>query len=302
VNKVAPIILSLILTIAVGLGACTTASPPPPSRRAIESPPASPSNLTAEAVSYEAVKLRWIDNSGGENSFRVYRDNKLIETVPSNFTTYQDTGLKPATTYRYTVKAYNGAGESQGCSASVRTRNPPITLRLDKIGVYDNREDWTRGTDGEVYLYIVISDGKRTEQVRFPQQEGQHFKLAKNETVDIGAIIFSVDEVGDFLMVSVIGYEDDGGGFEPLVYKALGAAGLAYMTGGSGSFLEMFEYSLGGLIGTLLGAEDDFLGSFEQTWTLDSNWGVGKYLDIPLEDERGVQCLRLWFTITPSER
>lgn len=207
-NKVAPIILSLILTIAVGLGACTSKSPPGP-------PP-----------------------------------------------------------------------------------NPPITVTLDKIGVYDNREDWTRGTDGEVYLYIVISDGKRTtEQVRFPQQEGQHFKLAKNETVDIGAIIFSVDEVGDFLMVSVIGYEDDGGGFEPLVYKALGAAGLAYMTGGSGSFLELFEYSLGGLIGTLLGAEDDFLGSYERTWSQANNWGVGKYVDIPLEDEREIQCLRLWFTI-----
>jgi len=244
------------------------------------------------------VNLQWSDNSDNEDGFRIYRDNNVIATVGKNVSIYQDTGLKPSTTYQYAVKAYNRAGESGASLCTVKTPNPPITVRLDRIGVYDNRETWTRGKDGEVYVYIVVSDGKKTpERVRFPRQEAQYYKLEKNETADIGAIIFSADEVGDFLTLATIGFEDDGGGFEPLVYKALGAAIESQIAGGAGSLLEAFDFSIGGLIAQLSGAEDDWLGSYERTWNRDNNWGIGRYIDITCEDERGVQCLRLWFTI-----
>ena len=286
------------------LGACAAPAPAPapapmPKPEPAPTPPLAPSNMTADAVSQNTVRLRWIDNSDNEKDFRIYRGNNLIATVDANTTTYQDTGLKPATTYKYMVKAYNQAGESGAALCTVRTPSPPITVRLDKIGVYDNRETWTRGKDGEVYLYIVVSDGRKTtERMRFPQREEQHYKLEKNETVNIGAIIFSVDDVGDSLTLTVVSYEDDGGGFEPLVYKALGVAIESQVAGGTGGLLEAFNLSLGGLIAQLFGAEDDWLGSYERTWDHDSNWGIGKYDDITLEDERGIQCLRLWFTIT----
>lgn len=290
--------LSLSLALMIGLSGCTNSpAAPAHSPRTIERTPAPPSNLSAEAVSYDVVVLQWIDNSENEEGFRIYRDNQLIETLYLNLTNYQDIGLKPATNYSYTIKAYNATGESQGCSTDVRTPNPPVTVTLDRIGVYDNREDRTRGTDGEVYLYIVVSDGKKTtEQMRFPPQ-GQYYKLEKNETVDIGAIIFSADEVGDSLTLAIIGYEDDGGGIEPLLYKALGAAIESGIAGGAGGLLEAFDFSVGGLIARFFGAEDDWLGSYRQTWNQGNNWGIGRYSDIPLEDERGVQCLRLWFSI-----
>lgn len=170
-------------------------------------------------------------------------------------------------------------------------------MRLDRIGVYHNGEHWLRG-QGEIYVGIVVSDGNNIKEQRLPRQKDRYYLLEKNETVPVGEIVFSVDEVGDYLMVSVIGYESDGGAFEMMFYKALGAAAQGYLTGGSGSFLEMFDYSLGGLIATLFGAEDDWLGSYERTWDQSGNWGVGNYVDIPLEGEGGVQCLRLWFTIT----
>ena len=260
-------------------------------------PPIAPSNLAADTVSQRQVVLRWFDNSNNEEGFRIYRENSLVATVGTNITTYQDTGLEPATTYHYSVKSYNQAGESGASLCTVRMPNPPITIRLDRIGVFDNREDWTRGKDGEIYVGMIVTDGNTIVEKRFPQQEGQHYKLEKNETVDIGTIIFSVDEVGDYIRIAAIGYEDDGGQGEMLLYQALGAAGEAYISGGASTLLEMTDFSLGNLLAKLFGAEDDWLGSYEQAWSHDSNWGIGRYSDIACEDERGVLCLRLWFTI-----
>jgi len=300
--KVAIIIVSLTLAMAVGLSGCCTpvylpATGPAPSPK--ESPPASPSNLRAEAISYDTIELWWTDNSANEDGFRIYRDNKLIERVRSNSTMYQDIDLEAATIYSYTVKAYNAVGESPGCSTSLRTPNPPITVRLDRVGVYDNGEHYLRGEDGEVYVYVVVSDGKKTtEAMRFPKREGQHYKLAKNETVDVGATIFSVDEVGDSLTMTVVGYESDGGDFEPLVYEVLTGAMLsstqvagAVMEG----LLEAFGTGMEEAIASFFGTEDDWLGSYEQTWS--SNWGIGRYTDIACEEEDSTLGLRLWFTI-----
>ena len=172
-------------------------------------------------------------------------------------------------------------------------------MKLNRIGVYDNRENLTRGKDGEVYIYVVVSDGKNSEKIlRFPQVEGEHYKLGKNETTTIGTSVFSTNEVGEYLTLSIIGYEDDGGGFEPIVYKALDIAIKSQLQAGSGLVLEAFDVNLSGLIGQFLGEEDDWLGSFEQSWSAADNWGIGEYNDIAFEDERGIECLRLWFSIS----
>ncbi|MFC1969083.1 hypothetical protein ACFLVF_01165 [Chloroflexota bacterium] len=152
------------------------------------------------------------------------------------------------------IFAYNNQGENLE-GAQEPEPNPSITIRLDRIGVHDNRESFPRGA-GDVYVNVEVSDGNGSAELRFPSGDGQTYSLDKDETVNIGATIYSTDEVGDFLALAVVGYESDG----------------AITT-------------------------DDFLGSYERTWKRDNNWGIGKYEDIALEDERGVRCLRLWFTI-----
>ena len=206
-----------------GYRPAVTPSPPAPT------PPSAPSNLTADAVSHKQVELHWFDNSHDEDGFRIYRDNNLVATVGPNVTTYLDAGLEPATTYQYVVKAYNQVGESGASLYTVRTPNPPIIVRLDRIGVYDNREVWLRGEDGEVYVGIIVTDGNTIIEKRFPAGEGQFYKLEKNEIVDVGAVIFSVDEVGDYLRIAAIGYEDDGGPGEKLLYQALGLLSISEM-------------------------------------------------------------------------
>lgn len=291
-------IIVLLALLVIFLPACgggdyrpaVTSSPPAPTL------PSAPSNLTADAVSQSQVELHWFDNSNSEEGFRVYRDNNIVATVGTNVTTYQDTGLKSATTYQYVVKAYNQAGESGTSLCTVRTPNPPITVRLDRIGVYHNGEHWLRGV-GEVYVGIVVTDGRTTVEKRFPAGEGQFYFLYENEITDVGATIFSVEEVGDYLRIAAVGYESDGGPAEAIIYQALGLAAEAYISGGTATLLEMTDFSLGNILAKLFGAEDDWLGSYENAWRSDDNWGIGRYTDIACEEKDGTLGLRLWFTV-----
>jgi hypothetical protein len=261
--------------------------------------PQTPVNLIAKAGSGKTVTLNWLDNSLNEDGFILYRDSMEIIRTGPNASTYQDSGLKPATTYQYSVKAFNKAGESGTSTFIIKTPNPSLVIKLDRIGVYDNREDITRGKDGEVYVYVAVSDGKNpVQQLRFPQAKDQEYKLAKNETVDIGSQIFYTSEVSDHLTLTVIGYEQDGEGFEPLVYKALSLVIEAQAGGMVGTITELFDIKLNDIIGDFFGKKDDSLGKFEKTWDVTTNWGTGQYTDIVCKDERGIDCLRLWFTVT----
>jgi len=83
--------------------------------------PAAPTNLTAVAVSGEAIDLTWVDNAVDETLYRIQRaqDNfgvpgtwGNIATVGANVTTYQATGLGNGTTYWFRVRAENAIGNS----------------------------------------------------------------------------------------------------------------------------------------------------------------------------------------------
>ncbi len=67
--------------------------------------PNAPSQLVLKALSSSSVKISWRDNSNNETGFKIFRDDRLITVTPPNQTHFTDTGLKPATTYRYTVRA-----------------------------------------------------------------------------------------------------------------------------------------------------------------------------------------------------
>jgi len=95
-------------------GAVGGSTPPPPS-----SSPAAPTKATAAAVSTSQINLAWTDSSTNESGFRIERCTgstctsfKQIATVGANITTYQNTGLKANTTYRYRVLAWNSGGVS----------------------------------------------------------------------------------------------------------------------------------------------------------------------------------------------
>ena len=80
--------------------------------------PTAPTDLAATAASASQITLTWRDNSDNETGFRVQRQRESsggwVEagTTPANAAAYSDTGLLPATAYRYRVQAFNDASSS----------------------------------------------------------------------------------------------------------------------------------------------------------------------------------------------
>lgn len=99
--------------------------PPPP-------PPTPPLGLTATAASSTQVNLAWIDATG-ETAYRVERSTDgvtgwtQIAAPAANATSYSDTGLTPATTYHYRVKAVNAGGESLPSNVAAATTTSDST-------------------------------------------------------------------------------------------------------------------------------------------------------------------------------
>jgi hypothetical protein len=89
-----------------------------------ELPPAAPSDLSATAFSSSQIDLSWSDNSANETGFELERKTgeagtfSLIASPGANVTIYSDTGLSPATTYFYRVRALSGIGNSDYSSES----------------------------------------------------------------------------------------------------------------------------------------------------------------------------------------
>jgi uncharacterized protein DUF642/fibronectin type III domain protein len=90
------------------------ASPQPASASSV--PPA-PVDLTAFVATGPKIDLSWIDQSGNETAFAVWRrteteDWTRIAVLPPNSTTYLDTTVSSGVAYTYRVRAVNNQGAS----------------------------------------------------------------------------------------------------------------------------------------------------------------------------------------------
>lgn len=117
--------------------------------------PTVPGNVTATLVGANGAQISWSASSDnvGVTGYEIYRDGVLLTTVSA--TSYQDTALQPNTTYAYTVKAKDAAGNVSGPSNSVTVTTP--TPPGNSVTVYyktsyatpyihykiDGQNDWT---------------------------------------------------------------------------------------------------------------------------------------------------------------
>ena len=90
-------------------------------------PPTAPSNLSARAISTTQIKLSWGASTDkvGVQGYLIFRNGMQIATT-SNLS-YVDTKLQPATSYSYSVAAYDGAGNISPASNSATATTPPDT-------------------------------------------------------------------------------------------------------------------------------------------------------------------------------
>jgi chitodextrinase len=87
-----------------------------------EGPPA-PTGLTATPFGPSQVGLTWVAPEGGASSYNVFRDGTFIGSVMA--TALVDTGLQPATTYRYAVASVDADGIQGARSGAVSATTPP---------------------------------------------------------------------------------------------------------------------------------------------------------------------------------
>ncbi len=86
-------------------------------------PPTAPGSLTAQPGNAE-VDLGWgaSASSIGVSGYTIYRDGAPIGTATD--LTFQDRSVAPATTYAYTVRAYDAAGGRSDSSATITATTP----------------------------------------------------------------------------------------------------------------------------------------------------------------------------------
>jgi chitodextrinase len=96
-----------------------------------KTPPSVPAGLTATAVTSSQINLSWNASTSSVSvaGYKVFRGGSQIATVTTG-TYYLDSGLAAATTYSYTVAAYDTAGktsaQSAAISATTQAAPPPL--------------------------------------------------------------------------------------------------------------------------------------------------------------------------------
>ena len=132
-------------------------------------PPSVPSNLQGAAASTSQINLTWTASSDnlGVAGYRVYRNGSLV--VSPAGTSYSDTGLTEATSYRYTVTATDAAGNASAqCGAvAVSTLDAtvpsvPSNLQGTAASASQINLTWTASTDNvAVTGYRVYRNGSQ---------------------------------------------------------------------------------------------------------------------------------------------
>ena len=132
-------------------------------------PPTAPGNLSATAISENAIDLEWdasTDNVGVAG-YDIYRDGAFLNTTTTTF--YPDSGLEPETTYTYVVYAFDAAdnvsepsNEAQATTFEPDTEPPTAPGNLTATAVSSSRIDleWDASTDNVgVEGYDIYRDG-----------------------------------------------------------------------------------------------------------------------------------------------
>jgi aryl-phospho-beta-D-glucosidase BglC (GH1 family)/chitodextrinase len=113
--------------------------------------PSVPSGLAVTGTTSNSASLSWTastDNVGVSN-YQIFRNGAIVSSATG--TTFTDTGLSPATTYSYTVRARDAAGNTSAASTAVSaTTQPGSGGGSGCTATYRTTNSWDTGFQAEV--------------------------------------------------------------------------------------------------------------------------------------------------------
>jgi chitodextrinase len=134
-------------------------------------PPNAPTNMTSPVQTAESITIQWIPSKAAGDGdlasyYRIYRDDALIRTTPSN--EFTDTGLQENTSYNYQVFAVDHVGNQSieaatGIFSTLYIPENEIDSALTAIIVLGQASPW-----GEKRIPVTLVTTKPVSQVPLP--------------------------------------------------------------------------------------------------------------------------------------
>ena len=94
--------------------------------------PATPGGLAVTANGATKVELTWTASSDntGVSGYSIYRDGSLLANAPTTSLSYTDASVQPASSYTYSVAAFDPAGNHSSASTTVQVTTPQVSSNL----------------------------------------------------------------------------------------------------------------------------------------------------------------------------
>src|SRR5687767_12521382 len=128
-------------------------------------PPSAPGTPSSTVVSSSRIDLGWPPSTDnvGVAGYRIFRNGSTTPIATVEYARYGDTGVAGSTTYTYTVRAFDAAGNVSNASAAVTATTPagpsgptnsdttaptvPGTPNATAVGTSRIDLSWTAATD-----------------------------------------------------------------------------------------------------------------------------------------------------------
>jgi uncharacterized protein YkwD/chitodextrinase len=99
-------------------------------------PPSIPTLSSANAATSSQVNLAWTASTDnvGVAGYQILRNGTALGSVTGGALTYSDTNVSPSTSYTYTVKAYDAAGNYSAASNAITATTPAAPVSSGSCG------------------------------------------------------------------------------------------------------------------------------------------------------------------------
>ena len=260
-------------------------------------PPAAPVNLHAADSTAGSITLSWNNSTNAQIGFKLYRDGVVIAEPVPDADSFLDLDLRAATSYTYTLIAFNRYGNSEPVSAVLSTPNIPLVIHLNSMRVI-TKIILDQKRSGQLYLIAGVIDGNTTVSKRLPEDQTTTYTIETEKLVPIDIVLYSTPEVSENLTLLIQVYQSDGDIFEQMEVKFLDIIIPGYTGEIPGSGEHLNTTNLADISNGILGDPDDFIGSYEFHGNKLNDYGTGDHDETIYCDNQSNSCLTLQFRIS----